>query len=928
MRMTQECSIDTSNNNISDNDPSDILNHEYEEPICSCRRKSVRERRHLFNKERPSNMIVKPSEIFGSLKKKKPSSSHAKFPCQCKHHQIKYLEKQEEQRRRLKHQLIQRGDWKKASYLQHHGNVSLLDEPQDQDSLDGALPGSTSLPHRNLGDHQHHHHGGGAGAQSSSHNDLFKSQSVEIGGARRKHRKIKKETSIQSPVHHSESSIGDLSDNSDHMRRNKKSSPNDNPNHETQGHHSIQHHSPLQSNSHIGSANNNNIKPSSLIHSTMDSSPLEKSSSAVKQISEKSAKASSSISSTRSVMTKFNPFAGSLWDRRESYSHLWITLSSMYGKFLVLLMLAFCLTEVMDNKIRPLQFQGIYMMYLYVGSILAIMSIYVSVLIDNCPSITNEHAEKHLDPELGSLESINGTLKRAHIDRTKISRTSFYLRIGALVFGLGTLIFNGLEIAMHATMNESCVGNLLLAHPVLQALFTFLQMHFLFINSQVIVERFGFFARFGFMHLLATNVALWVRTIIWESANDWIHYIYYQQYGIKQTGGVSRMPNFSPVALSLREGLSGRNNYFADRSFETDSDYLDGFATPDFPGPLRIIEPPCNASSPISKEHLNYVVELYQCFNDNTLGRLWTSSMPYVFPFIVEYRVKIEVHFSLIAAAVTYIMWKNVGKDKIEKKNFLIPSTSTSKKIYSVVDEAQAEHKKRKAYWRVDCQSVSKGLFLGLLCLVGGIVILIIFFVMKDREDFREKMFWIYSGAELFVLGLSILGCLGGFVQIQKLSHSFRQPYDLDKILASVTLIGAYIYAIFSIISAGSGDYSHPHNMAVISTNGLIIIQVTLQGMIISEASRRVCATRNQQYSKPGRQLITFLLFVNITLWILDTFMTHSWITQELQLDFYGVLTWGIISRISLPLMIFYRFHSCVVLVEIWKNTYRTKESL
>lgn len=54
------------------------------------------------------------------------------------------------------------------------------------------------------------------------------------------------------------------------------------------------------------------------------------------------------------------------------------------------------------------------------------------------------------------------------------------------VFGLGTLIFTGLEIAMHATQLEAnCVDNLLMAHPILQALFTFLQMHFLFVNSQV-----------------------------------------------------------------------------------------------------------------------------------------------------------------------------------------------------------------------------------------------------------------------------------------------------------------------------------------------------------------------------------------------------------------------------------------------------------
>ena len=41
-------------------------------------------------------------------------------------------------------------------------------------------------------------------------------------------------------------------------------------------------------------------------------------------------------------------------------SHLWVAMSSQYGKLLVLLMVAFCLTEVMDNKIKPLAFQVIY----------------------------------------------------------------------------------------------------------------------------------------------------------------------------------------------------------------------------------------------------------------------------------------------------------------------------------------------------------------------------------------------------------------------------------------------------------------------------------------------------------------------------------------------------------------------------------------
>jgi hypothetical protein len=72
-------------------------------------------------------------------------------------------------------------------------------------------------------------------------------------------------------------------------------------------------------------------------------------------------------------------------------------------------------------------------------------------------------------------------------------------------------------------------------------------------------------------------------------------------------------------------------------------------------------------------------------------------------------------------------MWKNVGNDKIQKME--------GKRIKSEDDDnGTLDPKKRRGYWRVDCQSASKGLFLGLLCLVGGIIILIIFFVMKVRH--------------------------------------------------------------------------------------------------------------------------------------------------------------------------------------------------
>lgn len=108
-----------------------------------------------------------------------------------------------------------------------------------------------------------------------------------------------------------------------------------------------------------------------------------------------------------------------------------MTTSSLYGKLLVLLMAAFCLVEVMDNRVRPLAFQAGFVMYLYVGSIVAIMCIYITVLFDNCPSGSGS-AERKLADDDGASTGSFGTLRRTHIDRNKVSRTSFYLRVGAL----------------------------------------------------------------------------------------------------------------------------------------------------------------------------------------------------------------------------------------------------------------------------------------------------------------------------------------------------------------------------------------------------------------------------------------------------------------------------------------------------------------
>lgn len=96
--------------------------------------------------------------------------------------------------------------------------------------------------------------------------------------------------------------------------------------------------------------------------------------------------------------------------------------------------------------------------------------------------------------------------------------------------------------------------------------------------------------------------------------------------------------------------------------------------------------------------------------------------------------------------------------------------------------------------------------------------------------------------------------------------------------------------------------------------------------------------------------MVTFLLVANIALWSINALVksraifrrTHVSNTKRKnevdtiqyiqnvfqyfkQLEFFGEWSWTIITHVSMPLAIFYRFHSTICLFEIWKTTYKVR---
>jgi len=58
---------------------------------------------------------------------------------------------------------------------------------------------------------------------------------------------------------------------------------------------------------------------------------------------------------------------------------------------------------------------------------------------------------------------------------------------------------------------------------------------------------------------------------------------------------------------------------------------------------------------------------------------------------------------------------------------------------------------------------------------------------------------------------------------------------------------------------------------------------------------------------RPGRQAVTFLAFLNFSLWLFDSFELQKSKASMVESNFYGAFVWVWMQRITLPLVIFFR---------------------
>lgn len=186
----------------------------------------------------------------------------------------------------------------------------------------------------------------------------------------------------------------------------------------------------------------------------------------------------------------------------------------------------------------------------------------------------------------------------------------------------------------------------------------------------------------------------------------------------------------------------------------------------------------------------------------------------------------------------------------------------------------------------------------------------------------------------------------------------------MDCTLLLLAQSGVYIYSMFSIMGCWFTLESSEYSKIGLLSETLSLLQTSVQTIFILNAWWRRTKGSQQNRTKPGREIITFLLVANMAIWFINTLIKNRASFRQSHLDFFGLWAWTIVSQIklnklgefaesfylqithtSMPLAIFYRFeanfvyflvdstifllnfrfHSTICLFEIWKTSYKNK---
>ena len=227
------------------------------------------------------------------------------------------------------------------------------------------------------------------------------------------------------------------------------------------------------------------------------------------------------------------------------------------------------------------------------------------------------------------------------------------------------MIYSGLEFGQYFELqaDTKCHNILIALTPSVRMMFTFMQMYFIFLNSKMAVAKFRLGSQFGLMHMIGTNLCVWLNVLVQETRHEILQFYNPDNNTITYTHlGYARGSHGGGHGGGQSYGSHGHGMVTPSTTTTT---------TTTTESPLRHLQENATGSSVASmvisageaiahrivKRGLKGPHSIYECRRTNIMGSLVQNASPFLFPCTIEY--------SLICAAILYIMWKSLAKKRI-----------------------------------------------------------------------------------------------------------------------------------------------------------------------------------------------------------------------------------------------------------------------
>lgn len=232
------------------------------------------------------------------------------------------------------------------------------------------------------------------------------------------------------------------------------------------------------------------------------------------------------------------------------------------------------------------------------------------------------------------------------------------------------------------------------------------QMQFIFLNTtELDIARHKVVARFGLMHMVATNLCEWLYVLVEETKHEIFH-LAHSQHESSTIEPLSHSVSIHVNASMNITSTEATEHSVFKRSLETSSQYQDCQRT-SIMGSLGNLLPSLSIiSNSLNLSFFFYVVAVQ-------------NASPFLFPCTIEY--------SLICAVILFEMWKKVRS---------IPEIARTRK--TSLKPAHGAQPKSAHHFSIDCSRAHRGMFGGIIVIVLTIICLIMYFVLHKEPAYRH----------------------------------------------------------------------------------------------------------------------------------------------------------------------------------------------